>query len=610
MNNYSSNKIEIDVNDWVQNYIGPGFKFRKYQLETIVYVVSNVINKVNNIQTIEAPTGSGKSLVNIISAGVLFKYYNITSYILCSDLSLWAQYEEFINSHPKIKEEFGIVKGQQEYICSRNSKVINKGYCQVEGGRSWDYLSSPARATKAGYSCANDCLYVKQRKKAIDAGVTLMTYAMYYYAVALPSCPVFGRREILFCDECHNIPGIISNFVKPTITGEDLVNLKELFKFSKKNPDNIDLSITLMDDIRFENRFYEIYYGLQDSDSDKKDIELLEKYNNLLEKFKKTVNILVPSYLSHKRATKNFTKDDSALYNAAEYYQKIATSWKIFFENYDINNPILKTVIPKRNPDKTQVYFKHILEDKLVWEYLLSTSDNCVLISATVGGIESFSREMGFKYSDKGYSEYRRIPDTFDYSKSPIYFLNWYKMSKSCKDESFPKLMKVIYEVCNNKLDDKGIIQTGSYSNAVELYDKAPESIKNRLLLYNNPKEKEEAIEIHKKSKKPTILLGPTLIEGIDLPGDLCRFIIILKVPYPSLADSYVKRKVALCPEWYASVTSNLIIQGIGRGVRYNSDYCETFILDACFNYLYLTTKDQYPIELRKRIKKINKGRP
>ena len=65
------------------------------------------------------------------------------------------------------------------------------------------------------------------------------------------------------------------------------------------------------------------------------------------------------------------------------------------------------------------------------------------------------------------------------------------------------------------------------------------------------------------------ILVGPTLNEGIYLPGDDCRFIIILKVPYPSLVDKLVKEKIKLFPLWYNSTTSNKIIQSIVCGVRY-----------------------------------------
>ena len=121
------------------------------------------------------------------------------------------------------------------------------------------------------------------------------------------------------------------------------------------------------------------------------------------------------------------------------------------------------------------------------------------------------------------------------------------------------------------------------------------------MLLYNGSKEKNVCIKIHDISPN-TILVGPSLNEGIDLPGDLCRFIIIMKVPYPSLADRLVKEKIKLFPHWYNSTTSNDIIQGIGRGVRYNGDWCVSYILDACFWRLYLETQDQYPDDFKNRL--------
>jgi Rad3-related DNA helicase len=148
------------------------------------------------------------------------------------------------------------------------------------------------------------------------------------------------------------------------------------------------------------------------------------------------------------------------------------------------------------------------------------------------------------------------------------------------------------------------MIQTGSYEFAKRLYDEAPPEIRSRMLVYTGSREKFTVVKLHQLSEN-TILVGPTLNTGIDLPGDDCRFIIILKVPYPTLMDKLVNERNKLYPLWYNSHTSNEIIQGIGRGVRYNGDWCVTYILDASFNQLYRSTKNQYSEELQNRIKYI-----
>ena len=123
--------------------------------------------------------------------------------------------------------------------------------------------------------------------------------------------------------------------------------------------------------------------------------------------------------------------------------------------------------------------------------------------------------------------------------------------------------------------------------------------------MYNTAKDKNVCIETYTKSKNK-ILIGPTLVEGVDLPGDLCRFIIIAKVPFPNIGSKQIKAKMELFPLWYDSTTSNNIIQNIGRGVRNETDYCTTFIVDGCFGSLYSRTISQYPLELQRRIITLN----
>ena len=47
-------------------------------------------------------------------------------------------------------------------------------------------------------------------------------------------------------------------------------------------------------------------------------------------------------------------------------------------------------------------------------------------------------------------------------------------------------------------------------------------------------------------------------------------------------------------PKWYETTASISIIQGIGRGVRNYNDWCHTYILDGCFNFLYQNNKNLF----------------
>ena len=123
----SKEKIESQVRLYAESKIGKYFTFREYQLECIIDIIYNILTHQNHNYVVEAPTGSGKSLINLISAGVLADYYNVTSYILVSDLFLWEQYYNFLEEHRKV--DIAVLKGKiGNYRCLQNDKDLDKSY--------------------------------------------------------------------------------------------------------------------------------------------------------------------------------------------------------------------------------------------------------------------------------------------------------------------------------------------------------------------------------------------------------------------------------------------------------------------------------------------------
>ena len=625
----SKDTIGNYVKEWVNDKIGVDFKFRQYQFETIVNIIDNIISHRHRNYVIEAPTGSGKSLINIISAGVLADYFELTSYILVSDLFLWEQYEKFLKKYRNTN--IASIKGQTgNYTCALNKEDMKNADCKM-AGLSWASMFSSATIEKYGYDCAYTCEYVKARKKAIKAKVCVMTYQLFLFVMnnnELNSdshgVPIFKPHDVLFCDECHNIPGIVQQQYAPTIKETDFDKLEIIYNGSNNNVDLFDTTFETdvkkkltqfksSNDLRKELNSYWKTWSNPESRKDE-DYECMNKYKELLEAFMCTCNDIKDEISRKKTNGEYISKEDISLFKTASWYENYMCHWN------DFNNAICNTGtefllkdITISNEDKhMSIAFKCTKEDFLVFNYLLRNAPYKVFLSATVGGKDAYDENMGFRFDiDKSKDEELNksimdvIPSTFDFTESPVWFLNKFKMSFKEKEISFRHLKNIIYSICKTKFSNqKGMIQTGSYAFAKQLYEDAPYEIKQRMLVYNGSREKNTVIQIHQMSSD-TILVGPTLNEGIDLPGDDCRFIIILKVPYPSLGDKLVKEKIKLFPLWYNSTTSNEIIQGIGRGVRYDGDWCVTYILDACFWNLYLSTKEQYSIELQNRIKMV-----
>ena len=87
------------------------------------------------------------------------------------------------------------------------------------------------------------------------------------------------------------------------------------------------------------------------------------------------------------------------------------------------------------------------------------------------------------------------------------------------------------------------------------------------------------------------VLISPSMNEGVDLPGDLCRFQIIYKLPYPDLADKQIRLRANADEDWYNYKTALSLIQTYGRGMRFDDDYCMTYLIDSRIRDFILNSK-------------------
>ncbi|MEM6431580.1 MAG: helicase C-terminal domain-containing protein, partial [Deinococcota bacterium] len=114
-----------------------------------------------------------------------------------------------------------------------------------------------------------------------------------------------------------------------------------------------------------------------------------------------------------------------------------------------------------------------------------------------------------------------------------------------------------------------------------------PKKQQQRLITHDSSSGRDSALERHCNSKDPTVLLTPSMTEGIDLAGDLSRWQIICKIPYPYLGDPQVTRRKERDPAWYDWHTTLTVVQAYGRSIRSEDDYAVTYLLDADFpNFL------------------------
>ena len=477
------------------------------------------------------------------------------------------------------------------------------------------------------FTCVYKCKYMQERFRAEDSRVTLMTYQLWLHYMNLVKTenPPFSKRTVIFCDECHNIPNIVQQFCQPIINpiydsnminnilkyADDNsidVNDNELYdKFKKTSGLLSGIGHTYTDTYdtsKIISYLSELYLTFKNNTDYNKIFDNLLKYHNILKLIEHissniTENIKNESTTNAGRLSKSSININGKIQWFDNYYSNISH----FLEA--INNAGKEYLLIEYTEDSYTHEYYYTLncakEDYLCSQYLLNQATYKVMLSATVGGHSAFDENIGIKHTKDKVSYMSKIPTTFKFDKSPIYYIPKYKMNYANKSHDFPYIIETVIKISNAYKNVKGIIHTGSYENAKLIMHNSPKELQNRFYIYATSKQKDEVMEKFKKSSNG-ILIGPTLTEGVDLPDDLCRFIIIIKVPYPNITGNLVKKKIELFPLWYNSVTSNTIIQSIGRGVRNENDYCTTYILDGCFTRLYEETKDQYPDFIKNRI--------
>ena len=246
-----------------------------------------------------------------------------------------------------------------------------------------------------------------------------------------------------------------------------------------------------------------------------------------------------------------------------------------------------------KSVDSNNITLNFIYDDAMLKKYFHDKSRCELLMSATIGDFDEYAKLTGL--DEKTY-KHISMPSTFDFSQSQIYYSTINKMTYTEKDESFQSIAPQVIDICRFYKNNRGIIQTGSYSNCDMLKMMLPNDIYDRCIFYKGAADKSLAlmqfIKYGKEQNDNHILVGPTLIEGLDFPDDLCRFQICIKVPFAHLGNEYVRKKKDLVDGWYQYDALTKICQGIGRGIRHPNDWCKTYILDGCINSLVNKLED------------------
>jgi len=234
------------------------------------------------------------------------------------------------------------------------------------------------------------------------------------------------------------------------------------------------------------------------------------------------------------------------------------------------------------------IEFKPIDVSHFTKEKLFGFGKSIVMMSATILDKIAFCKSLGIPVDQ---CEFISTGSPFDKDSRPIHFMPIGNMSKKFIKFTLPKMAIGISEILDAHPNEKGIIHTNSYANARFIYN----DLKNPRLLIHNSSNRERVLKKHVESSEPTVLLTPSMTEGVDLKYELSRFQVLCKIPYPYLLDRQIQLKMKMQPWWYNYQTAKTIIQALGRSVRTEDDHAVSYILDSSWAWFYKSNVQLFP---------------
>ena len=515
-------------------------KPRKSQVEILEFLNKNEQSKY---YIIDAPTGCGKSHV-ALSLSDSNKIFILTATKYLQDL-----YLSLFNN-----DDLVMIKGKSNYTCYYDEDLTcETGKCFTDSDLRNDCKSKGI------------CPYYNQLSKAINAKIIITNYDYFLYAI---DNHILSPRDMLVCDEAHVLEDKIINFSETNLNLSDIAmkfkidfeNLKFLNNNESEN------SITLES----------IYKKLTSKYEEYKDI-----VSNIINKYSETSSRMGPRFM--------MSKDDKN--NLAKYtglYREIGTIIKrldIYFATSKIYKWIYNVI------SVNEIFISPYKVSGLFQIYFNGIANKFLFMSATMGDINEFIEEFNF---DKKECATLYAESDFDPKNSLVIYTPVCKMNYEEINKGLPEIAKTvsnILETCHP--NEKGIIHTTTYNIAEYIY----KNIDNNRLIYkkmnNEFHSNQKLFEIHKNNSNPTVILSPSMTEGVSLDDELSRFQIIVKLPFLSLANYRTKIKMKDNNAWYLSRMWISFIQSSGRSTRSNEDYSVTYVLDSSFEYFFNKSKNK-----------------
>ncbi len=514
--------------------------FRKHQQDAVVDIVANLYVSDNDVVTLSAPTGAGKSLILHGAMAVMDEVFNRDSFFTTPLNALIDQVDE----DEFISEDIITMKGKNNYSCVHpedSGTSVDKAICQRDADFDCRY--------KDMFHTNGGCPYYgrKHAAKKNPEVVTNMSYLMANSMLPEMVDSKFMPRELLVVDECQSIEDFALSFVGFVVSSRQVPVVYDDISEPPQTEDIDRLTEWLREEVLYKVteklHEYEMSVILNEKEADDRD--------KLREFARRVDNFLVDVEDHHWVAE---LEDD-----------------------------------PYGDDDEWKVSFNPIFIGRFLDDYLWSQGQKIILSSATIPK-SGFLEEIGLDSADVGAVE---VESTFPPGRRPVYTdQSVGKMTMSQRDRTIPKMASKIADLSRHHDDEKGFVHCHSYKIASRIYKRLPRDVKARARVQDSS-DRERSLEewvvadideenAYDEEEGGQIFLSVAMDEGISLDDEKARWQVIAKAAYPFMGDKRVSYRMDELNDWnwYAGKAAINLQQAVGRGMRSKDDWCHTYVLD------------------------------
>lgn len=540
-----------------------GFKPRPGQIDTVCRIVFSFIDEKMKSTILCAPTGTGKSLIGAATAEALSLVRGLSaeapksSIMLCSTNTLAKQYDATFEELAK-ERKYIMIKGANNYDCSA---LYQPGQPENAEACAWyQMVTGGSEFEEVVQKHCNKCEYLETKKRKNTVRHLTTNYS--YFFVDRMYTGKFEERDLLIWDEAHLINDLFSEHNAIHFSQK---RLQAMAKEIAENIRIVDVETaktlkTITNDCAIPGKINEKNYQQY----------ITALWTKVYKPVKEAAQEQAESSMrsGNKSAYSKYTR-------FAKKYEGLSCKIDDFFKyGYDH--------VFEYKEEECAVSVKPIFVSTMM--EALQCAEHNLFMSATIS--EPFMvRTLNL---DPAVTKFIKLPPSFPKENKEVVFFDPLSLSYTSlqNPEVVKSLRRNVAKVVKKHIDEgqRGIILAPSFKLQDEIVSEiTPLARTGAFKLFEQRKgEKlENTLSAFKDYKGgPAILISPAMFEGIDLPGDLSRFQIMLKAPFPSLGDKRMKWILDRHPDLYNIITIMKMVQGFGRSVRSETDMATSYCLD------------------------------